>query len=407
MDHDTGARVAGRRPAGASETTWPADQSRRNRSIGAPADVASAADATGPGRDSDPFLIMSSLTKKYGPTTALDSLDLTINEGEFFCLLGPSGCGKSTTLGIVAGLLEATSGSLTLKGASLRGKSANERRVGYVFQDYALFPHMSAYENIAYGLRARKAKPAYIKQRVGELLQLVRLEQHAHRVPGQLSGGQQQRVAVARALAVDPTMLLLDEPLSNLDAQLRLKMQIELARIHRETGLTTILVTHDREEAFALADRIALLKDGRLQQVGTSEDLYRQPESRFVAEFMGRANFFEVTVDAGGSSAVATTGERTLPVAAETIASQRGARGYVLVRPQSISIHEPSTTDTGRDVLEGTIVARSYRGSFVLLEIDAGFATVQVEARPEEAPRDAAGRVALSWPSSAGLFLSE
>ncbi|MDO3408205.1 ABC transporter ATP-binding protein [Saccharibacillus sp. CPCC 101409] len=246
------------------------------------------------------------ISKTFGDQTALSHVDLEVFEGEFFSLLGPSGCGKTTLLNMIAGFLEPTTGGIFIGGREVTGLPPYRREIGMVFQDYALFPHLSVSDNVAYGLRIRKVPRKEVQERVRESLALVQLEAYASRMPHQLSGGQRQRVAIARALAIRPAVLLLDEPLSNLDAKLRKDMQTELRNIQRRTGITTILVTHDQEEALSLSDRIGILGDGRLQQLGTPLDVYRRPSNRFVAEFIGQVNLIaaapEAASAAGGSS---------------------------------------------------------------------------------------------------------
>ncbi|KML03910.1 ABC transporter ATP-binding protein [Bacillus altitudinis] len=237
------------------------------------------------------------ISQHFGEQIALDNVSLTVKEGEFFSLLGPSGCGKSTLLNIIGGFLEPTKGVVYIGDQDVTTLPPYQRKTGMVFQSYALFPHLTVFDNVAYGLKVQKKKKAEIKQKVMESLSLVQLESFAKRMPHQLSGGQQQRVAIARALAIQPAVLLLDEPLSNLDAKLRKNMQTELRNIQRNVGITTILVTHDQEEALSLSDRIGILGEGKIQQIGTPLEVYRQPNNRFVAEFIGQVNLFEAEYD--------------------------------------------------------------------------------------------------------------
>ncbi len=230
------------------------------------------------------------LRKTFGEFVALDHIDLTVGPEEFVCLLGPSGCGKTTLLRIIAGLLAADSGSLTLGGRDLAPVPARERGFGIVFQSYSLFPHMSVADNVGYGLRIRNTAADRREARVKELLALVKLSHLAQRYPGQLSGGQQQRVALARALAVDPSLILLDEPLSALDARVRSDLRRELRDLQQRLGIPTLMVTHDQEEAMALADVIVCMNHGRIEQMGTPQDLYLRPRTRFVADVMGHSN---------------------------------------------------------------------------------------------------------------------
>ena len=227
----------------------------------------------------------------YGATPVLHDVDLDVHKGELVSLLGPSGCGKTTTLNIIAGFLEPSRGTVSLGGRVVNQVPPYRRNTGMVFQSYALFPHMNVFDNVAFGLRIRRLPAAETARRVREALALVRLEGLGDRAIRQLSGGQQQRVAIARALAIDPLVLLMDEPLSNLDAQLRRQMRVELRRLQRQVGITTIFVTHDQEEALTLSDRLVVMNHGRIEQVGTPVELYRKPRTAFVAQFLGHPNF--------------------------------------------------------------------------------------------------------------------
>ena len=242
------------------------------------------------------------VSRRFGEHYALRDLDLTIHGGEFVALLGASGSGKTTALNCLAGLLPLTSGKITLDGRRIDLLPPERRGFGMVFQNYALFPHMSVRGNVGFGLRMRRVPRAEARRRVDEVLRLVQLEQFADRLPGQLSGGQQQRVAIARAIVFEPQLVLMDEPLSNLDAKLRLEMRTEIRRIHQSAGLTTVYVTHDQEEALSMADRLLVLRDGEVLQAGTPEDLYTKPANRYVASFMGYRNMLElpVTTRSGG-----------------------------------------------------------------------------------------------------------
>lgn len=242
------------------------------------------------------YLTVSNVTKRFGTFTALDDVSISIEQGEFVCLLGPSGCGKTTLLRLIAGLTDIDSGTVSLENEVLTDLPARQRGFGIVFQSYSLFPGMTVAENIGYGLKIRNAPPARIAARVGELLEIVKLPHLADKFPGQLSGGQQQRIALARAIAVDPRVLLLDEPLSALDAKVRGSLRDEIKHLQRTLKIPTLMVTHDQEEALALADKIICMNHGVVVQAGTPEDLYHRPATRFVADFMGVSNLVSTAV---------------------------------------------------------------------------------------------------------------
>jgi ABC-type Fe3+/spermidine/putrescine transport system ATPase subunit len=283
----------------------------------------------------EPALRLRRLEKRYGATAAVDGIDLDVEAGEFVTLLGPSGCGKTTTLGLIAGFFPATAGEIFLRGRPVANLPPFRRDIGVVFQDYALFPHMSVEDNVAFGLRMRGVDRRETERRVGEALDLVHLTGLGQRRPLEVSGGQRQRVALARALVIEPTVLLLDEPLSNLDLKLREEMRVEIARIQRQLRITTIFVTHDQGEALVMSDRVAVMNAGRIEQLGTPEEIYERPRTRFVAEFIGRMNFFAgrrvpggVEVGGGGTIALPhgsaeTSGEVLVAVRPERTALSR------------------------------------------------------------------------------------
>ena len=286
----------------------------------------------------DAVIQLDRVVKHFGRYVAVQEADFTIGRGEFFSLLGPSGCGKTTTLRMIAGFEQPTSGRILLEGQDVSRIPPYRRNVNTVFQHYALFPHMSVYDNVAFGPRCRKLEPAEVDRRVRALLAVVRLTDFAERRPAQLSGGQQQRVALARALVNYPSALLLDEPLGALDLKLRQTMQIELKRIQREVGITFIYVTHDQEEALTMSDRIAVMNDGRVEQIGPPQEIYHSPASVFVANFIGTANLLPAVVTRIGgdrvSVRVAGDGEVSLPAGAEP--RQVGAAATVMVRPERL-----------------------------------------------------------------------
>ncbi|WP_159876476.1 ABC transporter ATP-binding protein [Aquitalea denitrificans] len=294
-----------------------------------------------------PFLQIRGLRKTYDQVVAIDHVSLDIKQGEFMTFLGPSGSGKSTTLYIVAGFQEPTEGQVLLNGKSLLDVAPNKRNIGMVFQRYTLFPHLTVGENVAFPLRVRRCPESEIKAKVEKMLELVHLADYRDRLPGQLSGGQQQRVAIARALAYDPPLLLMDEPLSALDKKLREEIQFELRRIHQETGVTILYVTHDQEEALRLSDRIAVFSQGRIEQVGTGEELYEHPSSRFVAGFIGNSNFLPVKVEqmgAGRARAIFPNGQA---VEGDARAFAAGSEGTLMVRPEQMRIRPHATSAQG------------------------------------------------------------
>jgi iron(III) transport system ATP-binding protein len=313
-----------------------------------------------------PGVVLKTLTKRYGDLAAIEELSLEVNPGELVSLLGPSGCGKTTTLRLVAGFLKPEGGEIWVGERCLSSASIlvppERRRMAMIFQSYALWPHMTVAQNVAYGLRFKSGLTrADRDRRVGEMLRVVQLAGYEPRYPGELSGGQQQRVAVARALVVEPEILLLDEPLSNLDANLREEMRFEIRRLHEAFGITTLYVTHDQAEAMVISDRVAVLHQGRVEQVGTAEDLFRRPRTRFVAEFIGRTNLLDaVTAEPG----VAARGALRLRLASRETAS--GAPLVVSIRPHEIElVMAGRAAPAGANVLAGTVQRTSYLGDAV------------------------------------------
>ncbi|MEU6932223.1 ABC transporter ATP-binding protein [Streptomyces sp. NPDC046374] len=309
---------------------------------------------------------LSGISKSYGSFHAVRPLDLTIPQGSFFALLGASGCGKTTTLRMIAGLEDPTTGTVFLGERDVTDLPPYKRPVNTVFQSYALFPHMSIFENIAFGLRRRGVKS--VKPQVDEMIDLVQLGEHAHKKPHQLSGGQQQRVAVARALINHPQVLLLDEPLGALDLKLRRQMQLELKRIQTEVGITFVHVTHDQEEAMTMADQVAVMNGGRVEQLGAPADLYENPQTTFVANFLGTSNLIEAeVVETGGADVLATAGGGKLRVPRSrcTDAVRTGGKVLVGVRPEKISLahaDDEGTIADGRNRVTGRIVDSSFIG---------------------------------------------
>jgi iron(III) transport system ATP-binding protein len=319
------------------------------------------------------------ISLSFGDTRVLRDIDVTIEPGEFFALLGPSGCGKSTLLRLIAGFNQAQRGRLLIDGEEVSAVPPWKRNVGMVFQSYALWPHMTVAQNVAFGLEERKLPRDDVDTRVRQALELVGLEGLAARRPGQLSGGQQQRVALARTLAIEPRVLLLDEPLSNLDAKLRVHMRRELLAMQRKLGITTIFVTHDQEEAMTTADRIAVMHEGVIQQVGSPIDLYDQPVNRFVAEFVGTINLLPARVDGGAAQCALGT----LPLGAASQAGEAiGSEALLALRPHSITLcaasNRPAPDD--RFWVSAQVLEREFLGEFIRYRVKAGPAELTCDA---------------------------
>jgi len=326
-------------------------------------------------------LELRNLTKEFGngneKVVAVNELSLTINPGEFVTLLGPSGCGKTTALRMVAGFESPTSGQVLLDGEDLSALTPDRRPMGMVFQSYALFPHMTVFDNVAYGLKVKKFSTAQIKKEVNEILDSMNLAHLTNRAPNQLSGGQQQRVALARAMVVKPKVLLFDEPLSNLDAKLRAQMRIEIRTIQRRLGITSIFVTHDQDEAMSLSDRIVVMRNAVVEQSGTPEEIYRRPSSVFVADFIGRSNFLavsEVKKSNNGAVTVEASGVR-LDVNAHPQAL-KSTHPHLLVRPESISVKKSGTANENRKANEGIVKSVVFYGNHVEYSIDTPHQTI-------------------------------
>lgn len=333
------------------------------------------------------YLTVRDATKIYDTFTALDRVSIEIEKGEFVCLLGPSGCGKTTLLRLIAGLTNLNGGEITLEGAKLSGVPARKRGFGIVFQSYSLFPNMTVAENIGYGLKIRGTPKSEIATRVNELLTLVKLPQTAENLPGQLSGGQQQRIALARAIAVDPRVLLLDEPLSALDAKVRATLRDEIRHVQRSLSIPTLMVTHDQEEALALADKIICMNHGIVVQTGTPEDLYHRPATRFVAEFMGTSNLLSAEEVARHFPDLLTT-------------RPDGGKTYLAcIRPEQIGV-----TPAGNGV--ATVRSISFLGNLRRLEVDSPAGLLLVETHGRNSCRTG-DRVDLSIATDACTWILE
>jgi len=312
------------------------------------------------------FLSLSNISKVFGSTAAVEDFNLEVDKGEFVSFLGPSGCGKTTTLRMIAGFELPTTGSITLDGEDITYKSPNQRNVGMVFQSYALFPNLTIGQNIGFGLQVRKVPEAEIKKKVDEMLSLVHLESHINKYPYQLSGGQQQRIALTRALAINPRVLLLDEPLSALDAKIRVELRLEIRRIQQAMGITTIYVTHDQEEALLISDRVVVMSQGLMEQVGTPANIYNFPSSEFVAQFVGQLNMLPVTqVDLQNNTCV---------LAGQTVKFEHSPERKIsdsprlAIRPEELQIG----TGEGRNALRGKVETVLFLGAIVRLRVDVG-----------------------------------
>ncbi len=355
-----------------------------------------------------PVIAVERVSKRFGDFVAVDDANFEVRRGEFFSMLGPSGCGKTTMLRMIAGFEDATSGVLRLDGVDVSGVPPYRRPVNTVFQNYALFPHLTVFENVAFGPRIRGVGRSEIERRVGQMLDVVRLGDFAGRKPSQLSGGQRQRVALASALVNEPSALLIDETLSALELELRRQMQIELKRIQREVGITFVFVTHDQEEALTMSDRIAVMRGGRLEQVGAPEEIYDTPASAFVARFIGIANLLQVTVElvardhatvrfAGGRRGEVTTGGRHFAA---------GDRAIVMVRPERLQLLAAEPADLV--ALPVTCTDLVFQGAVLRcgLKDAAGHGLVaHVEATPRDPGLRTGAALWLAWPPGAARLL--
>ncbi|MGH6816225.1 MAG: ABC transporter ATP-binding protein [Hyphomicrobiaceae bacterium] len=341
------------------------------------------------------------LSKHFGPTVAVHNVSLDVRDGEFVVLLGPSGCGKTTTLRMIAGFVAPTGGRVRLGGHEVTALPPWKRNAGMVFQSYALFPHLTVAENVAFGLEMRKVSKTAVGERVADALRMVRLAGLADRLPRQLSGGQQQRVALARALAIRPDVLLLDEPLSNLDAKLREAVRVEIRELQRQLGITTVMVTHDQEEALIMADRLVVMSEGSVRQVGTQRDLYERPADRFVASFVGRSNILSGKML--GSGSFETDGGLK-------IACEGGVPGpaVIAVRPERLALGAAAAGLDNR--LPGTVEFVSYLGASIDVHVRVSPAERIVISQPNRAdglvPKEG-DRIDVGWPSGAAVVLSQ
>ncbi|MFI6696355.1 ABC transporter ATP-binding protein [Streptomyces sp. NPDC050433] len=353
-------------------------------------------------------LVLEGLAKTYPGKdgAAVRGIDLAVERGRMLAVLGPSGCGKSTTLRMIAGLVPPTAGTVRVDGRDITDAPVHRRDMGVVFQSYALFPHLDVARNIAFGLEMRKISKVDVKRRVDDALSLVRLGHLAGRRISQLSGGQQQRVALARALVVEPAVLLLDEPLSNLDAQLRSAMRDEICRIQRETGVTTVFVTHDQQEALSMADRVAVMNHGLIEQVGTPEDIYERPARPFVAEFVGRANLLDGPVGEqdGDRALVELPGLGRVSAAGAGV--DRGRTATVMLRPHRIAL---SSAAPGSGGARGTVLSAGYAGETVAYRVRVGVDGPVLDVERPTGTLESFGpgaEVELSWDPEAPRLIS-
>jgi len=364
----------------------------------APRPDESGADATG-------TVVIDRVTKLYGQNKAVDDLSLRVEAGEFISLLGPSGCGKTTTLRMIAGFEQPDAGDIRISGASVLGVPPYKRHVNTVFQAYALFPHMSVAENVAYGMQQTRTPKAEIRERVIESLDMVQMRKFADRKPTQLSGGQQQRIALARALVNRPSVLLLDEPLGALDRQLREEMQLELKILQAKLGISFVFVTHDQGEALSMSDRIAIMRDGRIEQLADADTVYGAPASAYVAAFVGQQNFFPGTAAADADAVDTPHGVIRSDRSFDAVTA--GAPAQAAVRPEFVSISADAPASPGANAVEGRLIGVSHLGETMQYLVQLGHDLSIIARRPSpEAPRLATGStVWCSWePASVHLF---
>ena len=335
--------------------------------------------------------MLDRVSKRFGEFLAVHDFSLEVAEGELLVLLGPSGCGKTTTLRVIAGFTDASAGAVRIRERDVTHEPPYRRNIGVVFQNYALFPHLTVFENVAFGLRRRKASEAEIAERVERSLSLVKLDPLAQRLPRQLSGGQQQRVAVARALVIEPDVLLLDEPLSNLDAKLRHDVRQEMRRLQQLLKITTILVTHDQDEAMTMGDRLVVINGGRIQQIGTPQELYRTPRNPFVASFIGQANFIEGRPERDGSLFVTRSG---LSIACASSAPEASS---LMIRPEAIELLDAPAA--GVNVFPATVEVVTYLGSTseLILRLTSSETVIVTKSASAAAPQH--------WTPGQSLFI--
>ena len=349
-----------------------------------------------------PFLTLTGVQKHFGAFTAVADFNLEAEKGEFVSFLGPSGCGKTTTLRMIAGFELPSAGTIVVNSEDITFKAPNQRNVGMVFQSYALFPNMTVAENIGFGLKVRKRPKEQVQKRVGELLELIHLPDRAGRYPYQLSGGQQQRVALARALAFEPQVLLLDEPLSALDAKIRVSLRNEIRSIQRQLGITTVYVTHDQEEALSLSDRVVVMSDGRIEQIGTPFEIYTFPTTAFVASFVGTLNVLAASVVDAAAGRLSVDGQE---IRAASVSAPNGSNVSVALRPEIVTIDG----EGGGNRLSGKIEDVTFLGSIVRIRVRVGEGAGRISFDTFNNPNltlPAIGEaISLTFPAEACLLL--
>ena len=333
-------------------------------------------------------VVLKNIVKRFGSYTAVHPSDLEIPEGNFVTLLGPSGCGKTTTLRMIAGLLDPSEGEIQIGGKRINDVPIHKRNLGIVFQNYALFPHKSVADNVAFGPKYRKVSKDEIARRVEQALHLVQLPHVGERYPKELSGGQQQRIALARAIVIEPDVLLLDEPLSALDANLREDMRVELKRIQHQIGVTTVFVTHDQSEALAMSDRIVVMSGGRIEQVGTPEEVYNRPRSEFVANFLGASNILDGVCRQRGSDAAVLDVPLfgTVPVPQDKAAGVDGGAAKLVLRAEKLTLMDPGADTAGMIATQATVETVDYQGQTVRYFVRAGDRSFQAINMINERP---------------------
>ncbi|MGE5097632.1 MAG: ABC transporter ATP-binding protein [Betaproteobacteria bacterium] len=345
--------------------------------------------------DAAPALEISSLTKRYGDSVAVDGFALKVARGELVALLGPSGCGKTTTLRMIAGLAQPTSGRIVLEGRPVDNVPIHRRNIGMVFQQYALFPFLSVFENVAYGLRERRVPEPELRERVTNMLAMVGLTGLEERRPRQLSGGQQQRVALARALVINPALLLLDEPLSNLDTKLRERVRGEIRDLQRRLGITTVFVTHDQDEALSIAHVVVVMRGGRVEQVGSPLDIYQRPANAFVADFIGACNLLPAQVVAAEAGLARCELAPGLFVAIDEPALRAGERVTLAVRPERLALTAGAVASG--PALTGVVRSSTYLGARTSYDVEVGSIALRCDVPDEAAPLASGCPVSLQW----------